>query len=64
MKSLRRWPHPKDLKPDEVLDFLTVYEPRIDQKANRELIRVLCWALPLYAGLPVNARAAHQSTKR
>lgn len=49
MEAPRRWPHPQDLKPEAVLAFLKTHEPRTDHSGETELLRVLSWALPLYA---------------
>jgi hypothetical protein len=49
MEAPRRWPHPHDLKPEFVHAFLKTHEPRVDHSGETELLRVLCWALPLYA---------------
>jgi len=49
MEAPKRWPHPHDLKPEAVLAFLKTNEPRMDHSGNTELVRVLSWALPLYA---------------
>lgn len=56
IEPIRRWSEKGDLKEDEVLAFLRANEPRIDQKKNKELLRILGWALPLYAKMEVREK--------
>jgi hypothetical protein len=60
IEPLRRWSHPRDLKPGTVSDFLKAHEPRMEHKKNAELIRVLGWALPLYHEMESKKKADDQ----